>query len=162
MNTVEMSTIYMTQNSSDFVIFHCLISFMLFIIPEDIMSWIVEAASLLCTLARTQNGVIVIIACLREGSFSDVFLKRLSKNEYVYCDQEKDAKYLTVSDQTTSVTKPEVVLVLMALSQPLEGASVMQIRILCMTRWTFHSPFQRCLSWSIGCWLISNTVKRPL
>lgn len=49
---------------SDVVIVQCLISFILFVIPEVIMSRILEAATLLPPLhsALTLNGVTVIIA----------------------------------------------------------------------------------------------------
>lgn len=60
----KMSGVSITQNSSDVLIVRCLISFILFIIPEVIMSWILEAAILLSPQhgAPTLNGVIVIIA----------------------------------------------------------------------------------------------------
>lgn len=126
-----------------------LISSILFIIPEVIMSWILEAATLLPLLhsALTLNRVSVIItfmlSCLGRHIFWGNLMgsgNKKEKSENQRCDwHNKDGKCHTVSAQNTSVTKR--VFVLMVLSQLLtvEGASVMQIRIVFVTRWTFHS-----------------------
>lgn len=99
---------------SDVVIVQCLISFILFVIPEVIMSWILEAATLLPPLhsALTLNGVTVIIAFMHGKVHFRRYLKglrekRKKKKKQGCVWHEKDGKYLTVSGQNTSVTEPE-------------------------------------------------------
>lgn len=74
------------------------------------------------------------------GTFSEVIWRAQKKRKNLQCDwHNKDGKCHTVFAQNTSVTKRVFVLMVSQLLT-VEGASVMQIRIVFVTRWTFHSP----------------------
>lgn len=92
-NSEEPSEVSITQNSSDVVIVQCLISFILFIIPEVIMSWILEAATLLppsaqCTNTKWSHCNYSFHAW--EGTFSEVIWRaqRKEKNSTLWLTSE--------------------------------------------------------------------------
>lgn len=110
------------------------------------MSWILDAATLLSLLltALTLNGVGVIITFVLS-----------CMGRYIFCGnlkvlREKGKKWplwLTwegwktsdCSAQNAADTKPLFVLKVLSQLLTVEGASVMQIRTVFVTRWTFHS-----------------------
>lgn len=104
--TSEVSIPY--KNSSDVVIVQCLISFILLIISEVIMSWILEAASLLQPLhsALTLNGVTGNYSFHAwEGSFSEVTWRAHREKKFNFVTDKRKMENIFMFQPKTALSQ---------------------------------------------------------